>query len=739
MPLGNGDVGINLWVEQDGSLVFYVSRTGAWDAYDRLLKLGRIRLTLDPPLWKTGRPFRQELRLGQGDIIIEAGPTGHRTRVRVWVDANRPVVRTEVDSDEPTQARVALEMWRDKARVLAKEEAEATDTFEAGGSVVSEADTLVSEPDAHVTWYHRNETSLFEASLRHQGLGSLAGRLPDPLLHLTFGARLGGGGWAKAGASSLRSVVPSRRHVFQVLAHSGQSLNVADWVQGCQRTWEVEAKRALGSASRRDHEHWWARFWDRSWIQVEGTADAVREHGRGSGVRAPSGGRAADDTLVVTRGWLRQRFMTACAGRGEFPIKFNGSIFTVDVQGKFDPDYRRWGGCYWFQNTRLPYWPMLGAGDFEMMRPLFAMYARMLPLAKERTRLYYGHGGAFFPETMHSWGTYHNGDMGYGWARDGEPEGRTLNKYIRYYWSGGLELSLMMLDYLAYTNDRALWKTSLLPIIDGVLEFYSKHYPREPNGRILFAPAQALETWWETENPMPEVAGLRTTIGRLLRLDPNLVSDSQRADWSRLLAALPPLPRRTLDGTERLLPAESFRTQQNMENPELYAIFPYRAFGVGKPELELGRTTFAKRQFRGNRGWQQDDTQAAYLGLGEEAGKLVADRFRASDPGSRFPAFWGPNFDWIPDQDHGANGQMALQTMLVQSEPGGLIHLFPAWPAGWDVDFRLHAVDGVRITGRLRAGHLDRLNVEPGAARKRLRIHLASDTASHGVDTISKP
>ncbi|WP_431209859.1 DUF5703 domain-containing protein [Puia sp. P3] len=30
MPLGNGDIGLNLWVEPGGDLVFYISKTDAW-------------------------------------------------------------------------------------------------------------------------------------------------------------------------------------------------------------------------------------------------------------------------------------------------------------------------------------------------------------------------------------------------------------------------------------------------------------------------------------------------------------------------------------------------------------------------------------------------------------------------------------------------------------------------------------------------------------------------------------
>ncbi|MCF7973492.1 MAG: DUF5703 domain-containing protein, partial [Phycisphaerae bacterium] len=46
MPIGNGEVGANVWVETNGDLLFYLSRTDAWSENCRLLKLGRVRVTL---------------------------------------------------------------------------------------------------------------------------------------------------------------------------------------------------------------------------------------------------------------------------------------------------------------------------------------------------------------------------------------------------------------------------------------------------------------------------------------------------------------------------------------------------------------------------------------------------------------------------------------------------------------------------------------------------------------------
>ena len=66
-------------------------------------------------------------------------------------------------------------------------------------------------------------------------------------------------------------------------------------------------------------------------------------------------------------------------------------LFTVDQV--FDPDYRRWGGADWWQNTRLPYWSMLYSGDYDQMASLFKMYIDALPgVLRPKLRLDTGSG-----------------------------------------------------------------------------------------------------------------------------------------------------------------------------------------------------------------------------------------------------------------------------------------------------------------------------------------------------------
>lgn len=697
MPLGNGDIGLNLWVEPNGDIVFYLSKTDAWSENNRLLKLGRVRITLEPSLRSGGSFFRQELRLTGGEIVVQAGDPRKPTQVRIWVDANRPVVWVDAESPQPVQVQVRLELWRQKDRQLeGRELFSAYGMMESPHPVVEHADTVLEEHKDCIIWYHRNPTSIYESTLRHQGLGSLIGKLPDPLLHRTFGGMIRGTGLVRTDRYTLRSSSPTKQFSVAVHVLTAQTEKVEEWV----RCLQAQAKRveAVGRAqARAAHQRWWSNFWRRSWIVVSGSPEAE----------------------VVTKGYALQRFITACAGRGAYPIKFNGSIFTVDSREpdeQFDADYRRWGGEYWFQNTRLPYWAMLSAGDYEMLRPLFEMYLKALPLAKERTRLYFGHDGAYFPETITSWGTYAN--VNYGWNREGKPVSHIDNPYIRYYYSCNLELLAIGLEYFFHTADKRFLNETLLPLADAIITFYACHFPRDDKGKLLLKPAQSLETYPEAVNPLPDIAGLRWVLEGLLRLPLGRDGAARRNLWRRLQGQLLPLPMKTEDGQTFLLPAQEILAPPiNSEDPELYAVFPYRLYGVGKPDLEIACNTYARRPYKGNEGWRQDPIWAALLGLEEEAAGMVAQRFATKHPGSRFPAFWGPNYDWVPDQDHGCVGMIALQAMLIQTD-GNKILLFPAWHREWDVSFRLHAPGKTMVEGVWRGGKLHLLKVTPGWREK---------------------
>ena len=697
MPLGNGDIGINAWVEKDGDLVFYISKTDAWSGNGRLLKLGAVRVSITPSLDGTAA-FRQVLDTGRGCIEITGGKPGAESLLRLWVDANYPAIRIEGEFASPHAMRVDFEGWRTAPRTLITEERDsAYGLTEGPDPIVEEADTLLPEEAKRIGWYRRNTSSIWTSTLRLQDMADWETHGEDPLLHRTFGAWIQGEGFSRDGANTLRAEAKTR-HTVSIYALTAQTPDAETWIRRLGEIVAGDMKSPHDAWT--EHTAWWRAFWERSWIRLSGP-----------------------DTEHINRGYALQRFITACAGRGGSPIKFNGSIFTVDAEKKgkhLDADYRQWGGTYWFQNTRLIYWPLLATGDTEMMAPLFRMYQAMLPFAEARTQAYFHHAGAFFPETLTFWGAYAQDN--YGWKRAGLAPGITDNTYIRYYYSGALELLMMMMQYHAFTGDDAFAKETMLPFAQAVLTFYDVHYPRDARGKLHIEPSQALETWQKVINPMPPIAGLRRVTADLLALPETLTSESGRVLWKRLSEELPELPVMKAKGQTILAPAEKVLEEaRNSENPELYAVFPYRLFGVGKANLELARNTFALRRVKGCNGWRQDETQAAILGLAGEARKDLSERLSMKHDKSRFPAFWGPNFDWVPDQDHGGNAMMALQNMLMQCE-GARILLFPAWPKDWEVEFRLHAPGQTLVEGRYRNGKVEDLQVTPPERRNDVTI-----------------
>jgi hypothetical protein len=590
------------------------------------------------------------------------------------------------------------EPWRVKAETFKDELVSGLNSYPAlFPPTVVQPDVVADLGPERVAWYHRNpETPGFGKNLAMQGLDKFG--IANPLKDRVFGAVIEGNGFAKRDPKTLVSSKGMLR-TLNIHVLTEQPVTAEAWGKDIDA--QIRRVRAAGAShSRVAHKAWWTAFWDRSWIYVKS----------GAPVTTPAGAEEAG--IVLTRGYVLQRFVDACAGRGRYPIKFNGSIFTVESEGTEGfADYRRWGPGYWWQNTRLPYMAMPAAGDFDLMRPFFKMYADLLPLGRFRTKLYFGHDGVFFPECIYFWGAVFTETWGDKYLKD-MPERIQAGGWHKYEWVGGLEMAAAMLDYYLYTQDANFLRETALPFAADILTFFEQHYKKGADGKLLLKPSQALETWWDCTNAMPEVAGLHGLTARLGALPAGLMTAGQAALVRRLAAKLPAVPTRVENGVRMLAPADTFAKKQNVENPELYAVYPFRLYGIGKPDIEFAVRALDARLDRGHFGWRQDDLFMALLGLTDRAAAGILERASQWDKSFRFPAFWGPNYDWTPDQDHGGVLTKTLQTMLLQCD-GKAIRLLPAWPKDWDADFKLHAPFETVIEGRVRGGKVVDLRVTP--------------------------
>lgn len=695
MPIGNGEIGLNVWAEENGDLVFYIARTDAWSETNRLLKLGRVRVSLSPNPFAKGQSFRQELKLREGQIVIAAGDA----TLRVFVDADAPVVYVTGEGKTPRTVTAKLEMWRTEKHVLKGDEFQSSWTMqEAPASIeVWESPDVVGPPVPNaVVWHHRNAYSVVPMTLKHQGIESLAELVHDPIVNRTFGGQIFGDGFVNQSPTVIHTTRPVEQFTLAVVAHSAQTESVADWHK---QVAAIAAKANAVEAANRTAS-WWNDFWNRSWIFL-------------------SGGNSAE-TSHATQAYVLQRWMTACGGRGNFPIKFNGSIFTVDPKlsggPDFNPDWRRWGDSYWWQNTRLPYYPMVMRGDFDELAVLFKFFREASPICKARAKLYYDANGVYFPETMTNFGTYANRD--YGWDRKGRKASDVECPYWRFAWQQGLELVALMLDYYEHTDDARFLNDELMPMAHDVLSYYDTRFPRDASGRLRITPTQSAETYWfDVINDTPSVAGLHDVVERLQAIDSAKTPAAERAFWAKLHTALPPLPLKQEGDKTFVIPAETFKPQRNnCENTELYAIWPFQCFGVGRPQLATGVETFHRRIEKASIGWQYDGQCAAILGLTDEARHILLGKVGNSNAGHRFPAMWGPNYDWLPDQDHGSNIMLTLQHMLLASR-NEKIFILPAWPQDWDVSFKLRAPHNTTVECVYRNGKIEKLGVTPESRR----------------------
>lgn len=729
MPCGGGDVGLNVWVEQ-GELLIYLSRSGTFDELGIMPKLGRLRVRLEPnPFEADAVNFRQELRLREGFVQIAGEGRGIRATIDIWVEVFRPVIHVEISSNQPTRALAAYENWRSADRPLERAEVHSSRSWagapEAG---IVRRDTVDFHGD-QVRFFHRNSgRNVFDLLVEQQGLAHLKHELWNPLENLTYGGAIEGRDFVAAGetegtyastpfrAWNLQSASAGVSHELRVTLHSADAPTLGEWIDGLDRL--VAEARGDGSARQRSIA-WWQAFWDRSHVIINSD-------------------QPGSVPWQVGRNFQLFRYQLACNAHGSCPTKFNGGLFTfdpefIDAELQLAPDFRKWGGTtFTAQNQRLVYWPMLKNGDFDLIRPQLEFYRRALGNARVRAREYFGIDGACFPEQIELFGLPVGYD--YGWKRGADvPPGIECSAWVSYQWDTVFEFCQMALELWQHT---AADITEYLPLIESCLRFYDEFYQREclkrtgkrlsDDGKLVIFPGTACETYKNALNPSSTLAALRVVLTRLLQLPESLLARDRREHWRAMLGRVPDLAMREKDGHQTISPAWQWSHKQNCELPQLYPVYPWGLYGVGRPDLQVAIDTWRfgaddpdQKQIQS---WHQDAIFCARLGLTDEAAALTIEKMR--DASRRFPTFWGPGHDWVPDHNWGGSGMIGVQEMLLQVVDSKL-HLLPAWPDDWDVDFKLHAPGQTVVECVYRGGRIERLRVHPEERARDVVVHRA--------------
>ena len=675
MPCGGHDVGMNVWVE-NGDILFYVSKSGMLDENNTLLKAGRFRLNIKGQPF-CGTDFEQRLCLDDGAIYI----TGKGIRIRLWADVYQPKVFVEMNATHKADATLSYESWRYKDRPVTKAECQqGSYKWNIPADCTTFADSIKAAKSSIDFWHTNRSYTVFDYTVSREGLDAIKDELYNPIGGKTFGGSITMPGFRFTGTSTGTYASTDYKAWHYSATGIRQATVSIDLYTGETASTALSAKKSKAQSTK-----WWHQFWQRSFITAEGEGAAM------------------------ARNYELFRYMLGCNAYGEYPTKFNGSLFTfdpvyADPKCPFTPDFRKWGGgTMTAQNQRLVYWPMLKSGDTDMMKAQFDTYLRMLPNATRRTKFYWNHDGASFSEQIENCGLPNPTE--YGKHKPGDDPGMDRNAWLEYQWDTALEFCSMIMQAHKYSGmDIAEYE----PLIRQTLIFFDEHYqyiakklgvkPLNADGKLMLYPSSGCETYKMAYNPSSVIAALKTVTEQWIEYKGDSLNN--------FLSRIPPIPLRTIEGDTCIAPAIVWARIQNIETPQLYPVFPWRVYGMGRDNLHIAQNTYLKDphavEMHSTKGWKQDNIWAACLGLTDEAFKLNKEKL--ADGPYRFPAFWDPGYDWAPDCNKGGASMIGMQEMLLQEKPDGGLLLFPAWPKNINAKFRLKATGGRTVEAEIKNG-----------------------------------
>jgi alpha-L-fucosidase 2 len=659
-----------------------------------------------------------------GSVQIEADDI----KIRIWADANFPVYHVQINSPNDIKVNAEPEFWNRFDQC-------GFNNFDVTGDNVQENATNPTQDvrvdkNGQIIWYYAvGPRSVFKLDMQYYDVEDMIGKYPDPYIHNTFGNLL-----ESPDLTLENGMLSGKGKRFDIRIHSltKQTPDVSDWIKEIQKQ---AAKPINTDRNWEKHTKWWSDFWNRSWIYISDNTLPANDKGKISSEGYKTQRNDKDAATLVSQSYNVFRYLMACQSRGKNQTKFNGGLVTQPLRCTKDniwkkvvasesngflishEDDRDWGRRYTFQNQRLLYWPLLMSGDYDLIKPFFNYYTNLLPVRKAITNAWFEHEGAYYRENIEPTGAER--DCG----RDGKPlkvapgENKGQGYYHSFYFTSGLEIVAMMLDYVNNSGDKKYSDTVLRPFAREVLLFFDKHYQRDSNEKLKLDPAMVLETYWIAVNPAPDIAGLQFCLDELLKLD--VGNETDKKEWQRFRVEIPPVYLHKIKGRKAIAPAQEYKMKKNSENGELYPVFPFRLFGLAQGTEDIVEWTMENRTNKNSfdyKCWTQDQIHWAYAGNAKEAQEGLIHRFRHASTQCRFPVYGSQSPDSCPDFDHFGAGSTALQRMLIQYD-GDKILLFPAWPKDWDVDFKLHVPGNTTVEAKLINGKVEVLNVTPSSRK----------------------
>ena len=745
MPVGSGD--LSAMVSFDSALQLHLSKSdwlgrpilnlkgvGTAGGIGKVAAMspGHVTVGLGGLTPADIRSFDQFMDFGRGSVVVKIGTESGPVELEVFGDMKRKALLIQVRDGRTNRgnASVQLANWREAMKITAQ-----------GRQITGEE-------------IHRTTMDGAQAPD--------AAKVPpaDALYNLGLGVCVGS---AQAHANNGTLEIPAAKAgEFEVAVTAAVTRDGKPLVPALSKLDEI---LSVASQTLRDHQlAWWKAFWERSWVELKGDKDAE----------------------YLTRLWLTGAYTYAGIFGGRLPPTFNGSSMLVMK------DYSSWVGAYTWQNTRELIWPMGAANHPEYADLYFRTYDRYFSILQEATRNA-GKTGIRVLEYVQI-----KDDPAGCWQPSASPrrpspfnkeqldDRSNLNlenggpSHTNHIFADGGELVQLMFDHVRYTGDEKFLQEVCVPWLRECTLFYLSYLKPGDDGLWHMTPSNAAESWWKAKDPMTDLCAVRACFeqvvkhGKAFGYEPELVALVQER-----LSKLAPIPsgkwkeraltpeqvaeykknfpnkRITMpiqfEGIDREAPYFSpaadigeYPTKNNMENPELYIVFPFGRVGLASvPEdLQRGLNSFKERQCLNAYGWSPDGVQAARLGLPDTAEVILHHALRqqiypyggwinCADalPGAvtKVPKTAARFITDTPQLDTVGVNLTAIQEMLMQSHDlateeklldGGPIRFLPGIRKTWSGSFRLRARGGFLVTCEFENGAVKRAEIQSERGRK---------------------
>ena len=721
-PIGNGRMGTLVWTTP-ASLEFQLNRVDVFAVNRNTASqhFSRTHATIDycgacarlsigfggEPLGATSH-FRQSLSLWSAQCAVE----GQVVRAECWVAAEDDVLVVTVtdERESPLPIDVTLSMWREPEERHGAHRA--SYAFQQTTSSITVVQTF-EEADHYCSSAVAVGCPGADAQVISEDAKSRVLRLP---------AARGTRTLLIASAASWSRDVDAGAAADRILT-------------------ALAAPDALSSAAER-HTRWWRDFWGRTHIDIKSS------DGRGE--------QAARDRLLFL-------YHMASSSRGQYPPKWNGSIFTAEG------DMRGWGSQFWLWTTEMLYWPLHAADAGDLAAPFFELYRNAMPAMETAARQRWDAEGFFLPETMPFDGPtelpesliaayrerfLHNPRSAevpaqlahccqYDWHLEASTsrEERSIDGYswISHLASSGAELAVHAWWHYRCTGDREWLCAHAYPLLRGVAEFYCSFSKRGDDGRWHVHGTNAHEDFWGVTDSIMDLAAIRGAVPLAIRAAEQLeLDEALRPKWKAFLQEVAPYPMGNGPRDQRLTvgaladdawAAGYLGAVNNSKNPEdvqLTPIFPFEDWTLetGDPSVDavaLRTLELAARHRRVLAGGEKLNTAirspiaAVRAGAAQDLPAILEHYRSTFEPlANGFSLFEGVTAHSV---EHLGLLTMTLQEALLQSvapRPGEpeIIRLFPAWPSAWDASFRLLARGGFLISAAMQNGRIAHVEIE---------------------------